>query len=412
QKATVRGSAIATLECLANATGLDPLINSFATSLATDNPLLRKDLLSWLSERLKEGEEKGKKSSPDFKPLVVPLLSCLADRNGDVRKAAQACLGPVVNNAGYDFVVTKCGDLKGAVKQSIMPMIEAVRPVGGTGAQNKKPGQKPRPGAAKREPSPEEDDEEPEPLPLPSLRRPTDNPVGATGIQGKENKKPSLKYRFGAPMSKRDPSPEDSEVPESLPLPSLPGLRRPTVNNHENSVEHLIEKIASPDPQQSIEGLKEVDKELNGSPNKVFGHVDKLVNALTLQIRSSYPLIEPQKNTIIRLCKHLVNALVLLFSNKDLASTVSQDSLYTLLEELVNRLLDNNIQNVDNQHNQHLSKALNVAMVKVLENSNRNATYSALILILERATVDLRDLSSSEASDRIKFTELIMKCLW
>src|SRR6185295_13472257 len=117
----------------------------------------------------KEKEKNG--SFPDLKPLVTILLSCLADRNGDVRKAAQACLGPVVVSAGYDFVVTKCGDLKGAVKQSIMPMIEAARPTGGAANKGKelpgkKLGQKSK-VASKREPSPDDDEEDDEPLPLP-----------------------------------------------------------------------------------------------------------------------------------------------------------------------------------------------------------------------------------------------------
>ncbi|CAG8825210.1 11490_t:CDS:2, partial [Racocetra persica] len=130
QKATVRGSAISCLECLASATGLDPMVSSFATSLGSENPLLRKDLLHWFSDRLKDADEKN--NLPDLQILVPSLLSCLQDRNGDVRKAAQSCLGPVVKSAGYDFVVTKCGDLKGAVKQTIMPMVEAVRPAHGT----------------------------------------------------------------------------------------------------------------------------------------------------------------------------------------------------------------------------------------------------------------------------------------
>ncbi|CAG8540949.1 10232_t:CDS:2 [Funneliformis caledonium] len=47
---TVCDSAIGTLDALVNACGFNPLIGSFSTSLATDNPLLRKDLLNWLSE--------------------------------------------------------------------------------------------------------------------------------------------------------------------------------------------------------------------------------------------------------------------------------------------------------------------------------------------------------------------------
>ncbi|CAG8549433.1 3362_t:CDS:10, partial [Funneliformis caledonium] len=61
---------------------------------------------------------------------------------------------------------------------------------------------------------------------------------------------------------------------------------------------------------------------------------------------------------------------------------------------------------------QQLSKALNVSMVKVLENSNRNRTYSALISILEKSSSNLREVDAATATTQTKFTELIMKCLW
>ncbi|CEI92510.1 hypothetical protein RMCBS344292_06766 [Rhizopus microsporus] len=58
-----------------------------------------------------------------------------------------------------------------------------------------------------------------------------------------------------------------------------------------------------------------------------------------------------------------------------------------------------------------LSKALNVAMVKILENSNRNVTFSALLSILSNCSSGLRP-GDSPAAKETKYTELIMKCLW
>jgi cytoskeleton-associated protein 5 len=139
-------------------------------------------------------------------------------------------------------------------------------------------------------------------------------------------------------------------------------------------VDIIITKIMSTEFQQSIEALKELDKHLNTSPESIIPDVDELVNALAFQLRISYTQLQPQSQILIRLCKHLVNALVLLFSNKDLASAVSQDSLDRLLSELAHRLLDPNLTAVDGDRSQ-LSKAINVSMVKVLEHSNRNRTY-------------------------------------
>ncbi|CAG8440367.1 2083_t:CDS:10, partial [Acaulospora morrowiae] len=501
QKATVRGSAIGALDCLANATNLDPLVQPLATSLATENPLLRKDLLSWLSDRLKEVDEKN--ILPDLQPFVVVILSCLQDRNGEVRKAAQSCLGPIVKSAGFDYVVTRCGDLKGAVKQTIMPMIEAVRPAHGNGPlprgkDAKKLGPKSRlalPTAKDNkndDASDDIDDEEPTPklppglvlkpptnigqgIPQRTLAQPLAAPTNNTSGLVPPNGIPSLGANNGPQSSivapnRLQPPAQRGGIPQSgigrgLPAPRLQFSRlrqgvnganghpsealddsdhkdpvhmeidKPEHNNLANDnfavsnspgmaaskqrtsergsvflVEVVISKIQSPDYPQSIEALKELDKHLNNSPESLIPSVNDIVNALTVQVRISYTKLDPQSQILVRLCKHLVNALVLLFSNKDLALAVSQESLDSLLTELAHRLLDPNLQILESS-GQQLSKALNVSMVKVLDNSNL-LIFSALISILERSAAKLREVDPSTASSHTKFTELIMKCLW
>jgi hypothetical protein len=446
QKATVRGSAIAALDALANSCGLDPLIGSFSTSLATENPLLRKDLLSWLSERLKEAAESDKKNAlPDLSPMVQSILSCLQDRNGDVRKAAQACLGPIVKSAGYDYVVAKCGDLKGAVKQSIMPMIEAVRPTGPSGPSAKKDTKKKSRLAApsgkdKDDDDDNMDDEPPAKLPPglvlrppanSTLNKPTTslaNPLAAANL-GPTNGSPSVLTQSSGPppsgISRLQSPVQRGGIPSGIGRGLSPSKlqfsrNRPgtngqipaafndsdeiesrkdlssmevdksdysmSVNNEINALPHppakqrvfnvdiIITKIMSAEYQQSIDALKELDKYLNSSPESIIPDVNELVTALAVQLRISYTQLQSQQSpSLIRLCKHLVNALVLLFSNKDLALAVSQDSLDRLLSELAHRLLDPNLTAVDG--GSQLSKAINVSMVKVLEHSNRNRTY-------------------------------------
>ncbi|RIA95528.1 armadillo-type protein [Glomus cerebriforme] len=485
QKATVRGSAISALDALSNACGLDPLIGSFSTSLATENPLLRKDLLNWLSDRLKEAAESDKKNAlPDLSPMVQPILSCLQDRNGDVRKAAQSCLDPIVKSAGYDYVVAKCGDLKGAVKQTIMPMIEAVRPTGPSGPAARKDAKKVKsrlaaPSGKDKADADDEIMEDDEPAKLPPglvLRPPTNsalnkptaslaNPLSAAnpnsssiptnGPPSQLNGPPpsgisrlqSPNQRGGIPSgigrgltpsrlqfsrirpgmngaNGQIPAASNDSIGEIESKKDLSNMEADklehsmSVNNEINAlpkqrvfmVDIIITKIMSTEFQQSIEALKELDKHLNASPESIIPDVDELVNALAFQLRISYTQLQPQSQSLIRLCKHLVNALVLLFSNKDLASAVSQDSLDRLLSELAHRLLDPNLTAVDG--GAQLSKAINVSMVKVLEHSNRNRTYSALISILGKSSSNLRDLDAATAATQTKFTELIMKCLW
>lgn len=138
-------------------------------------------------------------------------------------------------------------------------------------------------------------------------------------------------------------------------------------------VDYLIAQITSGDPQPSIDALKQLDRHLNTQPELILPDIEPLINAITLQVRFAYSNVDPRSPITTRLCKHLVNALVLLFSNRDLAGAVSQEALHHLLQELAHRLLDQNMLTLES--GPQLSKALNVAMVKVLENSQKNATF-------------------------------------
>ncbi|CAG8608892.1 3275_t:CDS:2, partial [Paraglomus occultum] len=236
-------------------------------------------------------------------------------------------------------------------------------------------------------------------------------------LNGQSNPAPASEAGSNKDVVPMDIDQPDHIAPTAMEAPSRSSIPGPFSNKNrvatserspEIRMDYIINRILNADPQQSIEALKDFDKELNNSSAKVAGHVDELVNALALQIRFSYTKLEPQAHTLIRLCKHLVNALVLLFSNKELALSVSQEYLTRLLQELAHRLLDPNLQVLE--CGQQLSKALNVAMVKVLENSDRNAT--ALISILETSSANLREVEDSASSAQVKFTELIMKCLW
>lgn len=141
----------------------------------------------------------------------------------------------------------------------------------------------------------------------------------------------------------------------------------------EDLVDYIITQITNGDPQPSIEALKSLDKFLSHNPEAILPDIEALINAITLQVRIAYSSVDPRQPATTRLCKHLVNALVMLFSNRDLACAVPQISLNHLLQELSHRLLDQKMLALES--GPQLSKALNVAMVKVLENSARNVTF-------------------------------------
>ena len=157
------------------------------------------------------------------------------------------------------------------------------------------------------------------------------------------------------------------------PVPSPQQQQQQQQMSEEDVADYLIAQITSGEPQPSIDALKSLDRYLTQSPQVVLPDIERLVNAITLQVRLAYSQVDPRQPATTRLCKHLVNALVLLFSNRDLAGAVPRNSLHHLLQELASRLLDQKMLSLES--GPQLSKALNVAMVKVLENSAKNDTF-------------------------------------
>jgi cytoskeleton-associated protein 5 len=126
QKANVRGAALATLSAMASACeGLDSMVPGLATALEATNPAQKGSLLNWLVEWFREHE-----LSPqlDITSWTGSILSSLDDRNGDVRKGAQALLPTLVASAGHDYVMNQTSSLKPASRATVAPLIQAARP--------------------------------------------------------------------------------------------------------------------------------------------------------------------------------------------------------------------------------------------------------------------------------------------
>ncbi|WVQ79695.1 hypothetical protein IAT38_001795 [Cryptococcus sp. DSM 104549] len=134
QKVTTRSAALVTLTAMADAVGgLDGMYAGLGTSLESPNPALRASVLGWLAERLQADPPSG---SSDLAPLAAPIIHCLEDRNGDVRKGAGAVLPFVVASTGFDFVMDQTSGLKPASRSTIIPLINSARanaPAGAAG---------------------------------------------------------------------------------------------------------------------------------------------------------------------------------------------------------------------------------------------------------------------------------------
>ncbi|KAJ3290966.1 Cytoskeleton associated protein 5 [Rhizoclosmatium sp. JEL0117] len=175
-------------------------------------------------------------------------------------------------------------------------------------------------------------------------------------------------------------------------------------------LDYLVTQITAGDAYQSIDALKQIEKVITGPVEQVLPYINEIISAVTLQIRIAFSAADLSSAGTTRLCKHLVNVLVQIFSNPQIARSIQRLPLHQCVQELLNRLLDPGLQSVD--QGAQLSKALNVLMVRVLDNTDRNLSFGILLNLLEQSATSSVHCSPEELPLQAKYTELVMKCLW
>src|ERR1700722_3288702 len=144
QKAPIRAAACQTLTAIATACdGVESMVHGLTTALETSNPVQKATLLQWLVDWFKNHQPS---SSLDLSNWAAPVVSSLDDRNGDVRKGAQALLPMLIFCAGFDYVLQQPNSLKPASRTSAIPIIQAARlavPAPASPPHSSKPSAKP-----------------------------------------------------------------------------------------------------------------------------------------------------------------------------------------------------------------------------------------------------------------------------
>ncbi|KAI6106429.1 armadillo-type protein [Pisolithus croceorrhizus] len=125
QKAPIRAAALQTLTAIANACeGLEPMIHFLGTALEATNPTQRASLLGWITEYMKEHPSS---HALDLSSWVSTVVTCLDDRNADIRKGAQALLPALITSVGFDKVMSHTNGLKPASRKTAVPLIQAAK---------------------------------------------------------------------------------------------------------------------------------------------------------------------------------------------------------------------------------------------------------------------------------------------
>ena len=125
QKAPIRAAAIQTLTAMADACGgLEPMVHFLGTALEATNPTQRASLLGWLADYLKKHPPS---SSLDLGAWAGTVVTCLDDRNTDIRKGVQALLPALISSVGLDKVMAQTNALKPASRKTAVPLIQAAK---------------------------------------------------------------------------------------------------------------------------------------------------------------------------------------------------------------------------------------------------------------------------------------------
>ncbi|KAL2641711.1 hypothetical protein R1flu_009298 [Riccia fluitans] len=125
-----------------------------------------------------------------------------------------------------------------------------------------------------------------------------------------------------------------------------------------------------------------VDEDLPGHVmQELVGGADRIVRCLSRKIDSTFSAARCGSSSTLA-CKHVLNALARTFFVKRLASQVQEETLGSLLSDLLFWILNVRVSLTGEGDYPTILKALNVLVVKILENGSCTSVFLALIDLL------------------------------
>ena len=194
------------------------------------------------------------------------------------------------------------------------------------------------------------------------------------------------------------------EAPAGPASPRLAGWKR------------ALETVASGTDAAAVEGMKCLCHEVMGAVGSgddadaalaaMASDVDALVKNLATRVSPIFDAAAaaPGASTA-RACKYVLNALMQVFQEPRLASSVGQASEQLCIASLLERLLDP--RSAEMEEGPALVKALNVLMLKVLEHCDRTNSFESLLRLLATPPTTV----AADEGAAARFRELVVKCL-
>ena len=174
----------------------------------------------------------------------------------------------------------------------------------------------------------------------------------------------------------------------------------------ETSLDLLFSRLRDSDMDTSLEAAKHLEKLLVAHPNHEVLRCRDVVGDVLQTLMSLFPNLTSNDAVMFKICKHLIAFLVLVFSSKESAACVPNESIDACIQNVLFKIVDPDLPNVDSSKT--LSRALNMLMVRAIENCEPNITFRSLLSILR----DSANEGSSNDDIHKKYVELVMKCLW
>ncbi|CAH8374190.1 unnamed protein product [Eruca vesicaria subsp. sativa] len=203
------------------------------------------------------------------------------------------------------------------------------------------------------------------------------------------------------------------QILERNPVPqTIGGVNGPTDWNE------ALDIIMFGSPEQSVEGMKVVCHELAQASNdpeesaidELVKDADGLVSCLANKVAKTFDVSLMGASS--RSCKYVLNTLMQTFQNKKLAHAVKEGTLTSLITELLLWLLDERVPRMED--GSQLLKALNVLMLKILDNADRTSSFVVLISLLrplDPSRWPSPGTAEVYAVRNQKFSDLVVKCL-
>ena len=133
--------------------------------------------------------------------------------------------------------------------------------------------------------------------------------------------------------------------------------------------------ISSDVPEEAVDALKVIQRDISHCPQELMEQAVPLVHALSLSMSKAFSdLHVDTAQSILRLCKHLMQTLSGFFDHKPLSMAVSQEGLIDLLSQLTHRLLET-AASTASEAITSLSKVLNMVLIRIFHNANRSSCF-------------------------------------